>query len=269
MPDFPSEPDKVEIPSGPERQVRFIGGATVDGAPIAYVIVLAAVIAALALIPFSVILSSGGSFPMSQVIYGLLGWVLGPLAGAIASGIGSLVGIFIAPYTAGPYPLIRIYGAVLASFAAGCMITDQKRKSWWIPIAILAIISLAAYITLAMRNGAYIQYILGGTFLDWSAIILFVLPSRTLIGRWISSKTGLPMVIGLFIGTWVAYGLSHVCQSAIIYSQQNWPEAVWKILIPTIPVETLVRCLIGSLIGAGVIAGIRAINFPLPVKGLF
>ena len=257
-----------DIPSGPERQVRFIGGASVDGAPIAYVIVLAAVIAALALIPFSIILSSGGSFPMSQVVYGLLGWVLGPLAGAIASGIGSIVGIFIAPYTAGPFPLIRIYGAILASFAAGCMISVPKRKAWWIPIAALAVLSLAAYIALAMRNGAHLQFILAGTFLDWSAIILFILPSRTLIGRWIGGKVYFKMVVGLFVGTWVAYGLSHVCQSAIVYSQQNWPETVWKLLIPTIPVETLLRCLIGSLIGTGVIAGIRAINLPSPIKGV-
>ena len=65
-------------PAGEEREVKFLGGVAIDGAPIAYIVVLAAVVAALSFIPFSVILASGGSFPMSQGIYGLVGWILGP-----------------------------------------------------------------------------------------------------------------------------------------------------------------------------------------------
>jgi len=45
-------------PAGEEREVRFLGGAAIDGAPVAYIIVLAAVVTALAFIPFSVILAA-------------------------------------------------------------------------------------------------------------------------------------------------------------------------------------------------------------------
>ena len=104
-------------PSGEERSVKFLGGAAIDGAPVAYIVVLAAVVTALAFIPFSVVLASGGSFPMSQGIFGLIGWVLGPIAGAVASGIGTLIGVFVAPHTAGVWP-VSVYGAVVTSFAA-------------------------------------------------------------------------------------------------------------------------------------------------------
>ena len=67
-----------EMPTGPERNVRLIGGTAIDGAPIAYIIALAAVVAALAMIPLSYVVGGSGSFPLSQAIYGLLGWILGP-----------------------------------------------------------------------------------------------------------------------------------------------------------------------------------------------
>src|ERR1700712_1501431 len=88
-------------PAGDERQVRLLGGTAIDGAPVAYIVVLSAVVTTLAFIPFTVVLASGGSFPMSQGIFALLGLLLGPVAGAVASGIGTLIGIFVAPHTAG------------------------------------------------------------------------------------------------------------------------------------------------------------------------
>src|SRR5512136_1789818 len=110
----------MSTPAGQERKVAFLGSATIDGAPVAYIVVLAAVVTVLAFIPFSVILASGGSFPLSQCIYPLVGWILGPIAGAIACGVGALVGMFLAPHTAG-VPAVRLWGAIIAGFAAGAM----------------------------------------------------------------------------------------------------------------------------------------------------
>jgi hypothetical protein len=81
----------VKIPSGQEREVKNIGGAAIDGTPIAYIVVLAAVVTALAFIPFSVVMASGGSFPMNQGIFGLIGWIMGPIAGAITAGSAYLL----------------------------------------------------------------------------------------------------------------------------------------------------------------------------------
>lgn len=86
-----------------------VSSAAIDGAPIAYIVVLAAIVTTLSFIPFSIVLASGGSMPLSQAVFPLLGWLLGPIAGAIASGIGSLIGAFLAP-TQQEFPLFRSLG---------------------------------------------------------------------------------------------------------------------------------------------------------------
>lgn len=256
-------------PSGEEREVKFLGGAAIDGAPVAYIVVLAAVVTALAFIPFSVVLASGGSFPMSQGIFGLIGWVLGPIGGAVASGIGTLIGAFVAPHTAGVWP-VSVYGAVVTSFAAGVMVWGGTRKAWWIGVEILAILSFLLFVGRAiLLNGVTFGNAILGSFVDWSSIILFALPTRILFARWISSKNIGMVALGLFLGTWMTFGLAHVCQSAITYFMFNWPEEVWVMLIPLIPIEFLSRCAIGTVIGTGVIAGLRAIGLVKPTNAIY
>ena len=97
------------IPEGEERKVEAVSSAAIDGAPIAYIVVLAAIVTTLSFIPFSIVLASGGSMPLSQAVFPLLGWLLGPIAGAIAGGIGALIGAFLAPYTVG-IPAISVFG---------------------------------------------------------------------------------------------------------------------------------------------------------------
>jgi hypothetical protein len=256
-------------PSGKERKVEFLGGASIDGAPVAYIVVLAAVVTALAFIPFSVVLASGGSFPMNQGLFGLIGWVLGPIAGAIASGIGALIGVFVAPHTAGVWP-VTVYGAVVASFTAGCMVLSGPRKNWWIGVTALAILSLAVFVGRAIfSNGITVQSAILGTIVDWSAILLLALPTRTLFAQWINSKNYGLVAIGLALGTWMSFGIAHVCQSAITYYMFNWPEEVWIMLTPIIPFEFLMRCAIGTVIGTGVIAGLRAIGLVKPPHAIY
>jgi hypothetical protein len=256
-------------PAGEEREVKFLGGAAIDGAPIAYIVVLAAVVLVLAFIPFSVILASGGSFPMSQGITPLVGWLLGPIAGAIASGIGALVGVFLAPHTAG-VPVVSILNAMLCSFAAGAMVIGAKRKIWWIPLAVLFIIAWLLFAGRAMvQNGVGLWPAIAGSFLDWSGILLWILPTRTLFARWINNKSLAKTALGLFLGTWMIAGVGHVVSAMITYFMFNWPEEVWVTLIPIIPFENLMRCLIGTVIGTGVIAGLRAIGLVKPTEAIY
>jgi hypothetical protein len=258
-----------EKPAGEEREVKFLGGAALDGAPVAYVVVLAAVVAALAFIPFSVVLASGGSFPLSQGIFPLVGWLLGPVAGAVASGIGTLVGVFLAPHTAG-VPVVSILGGVIASFAAGAMVLGKERNKWWIPLAVIFVIAWLLFAGRAVvQNGVSLYAAIAGSFLDWSGILLFILPTRTLFARWINSKNLAKTALGLFLGTWMIAGVMHVTQSCITYFMFNWPEEVWVTLIPIIPFENLMRCLTGTVIGTGVIAGLRAIGLVKPTWAIY
>ena len=256
-------------PAGEERQVRFLGSTAIDGAPIAYIVVLAAVVVALAFIPFSVILASGGSFPMSQGIYPLVGWLLGPIAGAIASGIGALIGVFLAPHTAS-VPAVSVLNAVITSFAAGAMVIGRKRRAWWIPLTVLFIIAWLLFAGRAMvQNGVGVWPAVAASFVNWSAILLFALPTRTLFARWINSKNMGLVAAGLFLGTWMISGLGHLVATTVMYFMFNWPEEVWLTLIPIIPFEHLMRCLIGTVIGTGVIAGLRAIGLVKPTEAIY
>lgn len=256
-------------PAGQERQVKFLGGAAIDGAPVAYIVVLAAVLTALAFIPFSVVLASGGSFPVSQGVFALVGWILGPIAGGVAAGIGALLGVFLAPHTAGT-PVVTVYGAIVASFTAGAMVLGAKRKSWWIGITVLALIAFALYAGRALFvNGVPLGIAVAELLSIEVAILLWVLPTRTLIARWIHDPNMAKVAVGLFAGTWMCFNIANVTQSAVTYIMFNWPTEVWVMLIPIVPMENLFRALIGMVIGTGVIAGLRAIGLVKPENALY
>lgn len=257
------------LPKGEERQVQTMSVASIDGTPVAYIVVLASVVAALAFIPFTIVLASGGGMPLSQSIIPLLGWILGPMAGALASGIGTLIGIFIAPYTAG-IPALSIWGAVLGSFTAGAMILGYRRKYWWIGLTIFFVLQLFVYTRHAIiYNGVTPKVVIAGSFVDWSGVLLYALPTRTLFARWIKSQKIVPLMAGLFLGTWTVWGVIHLSQITVSYYMFNWPEEVWIVLIPIMPTENLIRCIAGTVIGAGVISGLREINLVKPREAIY
>lgn len=257
-------------PKGQEREVKNIGGAAIDGAPIAYIVVLAAVVTALAFIPFSVVLASGGSFPMNQGILGLMGWVLGPIAGAIASGVGALIGVFVAPHTAGVW-FVTVIGAIVASFAAGTMGTqNESRKGWWVGVTIVTLIAMAIYLGRAIFvNGIALQWAILASFVNWSSLLLFILPTRNMVAKWIGSKNVGLVALGLALGTWIAFGIAHTVQNAFTYTMFNWPEEIWVMLSSIIPFEFLSRAAIAAVIGTGVIVGLRAIGLVKPTEAVY
>lgn len=259
----------TKTPAGEERKVKFLGGAAIDGAPVAYIIVLATVVVVLAFFPLSAVLAIGGSFPMYQGILAIVGWILGPIAGAVCTGIGALIGVFLAPHTS-VVPFVTVMGAIVAAFAAGSMVIGDKRKGWWLWVFLYGLISYLYFIGRALfLNKVGLWPVIAGTFVDWSGLLLFALPTRTLFARWIHGKNWGLVVAGLALGTWMVYGLTHATSGAITYHMFNWPEATWLALIPLIPVENLVRAAVGVVIGGGVIAGLRAIGLVKPENALY
>ncbi len=259
----------MTVPSGEERKVKFLGSAAIDGAPVAYIVVLAAVVAALCFVPFSMILAVGGSFPMAQGIFPLVGWILGPVAGAVASGVGRAIGVFVAPHTAG-VAVVSIWAAMLGSFSAGVMDGQGKRKTWWLPLTVFFVLEWVLFAGRAViQNGVGLWAAFAGSFIDWSGVVLFALPTRTLAARWLKSQNMGQVVAGLFLGTWMIAGVTHLSATVILYFMSNWPEDVWITLIPIIPMENLFRCLIGTVIGSGVIAGLRAIGIVKPTEATY
>jgi hypothetical protein len=257
--------EEPELPLGPERTVIFLESATISGAPVAYVIMLSAVVAVLSFIPFSIALSTGSSFPMSQGVYGLMGWVLGPWAGAWASGIGTLVGIFLAPHTAG-IPWISVVGAASCAVFAGAIVPRGRRTLGALLSAVVLVEIFLYWHHAIVRNGVYPRIVFYADLSRLFAFALFVLPTRRWIGRMIASPHLRTVAAGLFLGTWAATGMMMSGESLLAYYLLNWPQEVFVMFIPIIPVEQCFRSAIGAIIGTGVIAGLRAMSIVKPAK---
>ena len=258
-----------EFPLGEEREVKRSIGVSLDGAPLTYIVTLASAVAVLAFVPLSVVLGSGKSFPLSQGIYPLVGWLLGPVAGAVAAGTGALIGIFLAPHTS-TFPVATILGALAGGLAAGAMARRGSRSRWWLPLSVVFLLVYFLYAGRAIfLNGAGVWPVLAGSFIDWSALLLFVLPTRGLAAGWLEHAETRRLAAGLFLGTWIAAGLSHLTASLAVYFLINWPNAVWATMAPLAPLEHLVRCLVGAVIGSGVIAGLRATGMVKPPHALY
>ena len=75
--------------------------------------------------------------------------------------------------------------------------------------------------------------------------------------------------MGLFFGSRTVAGVYHVSQAMITYTMFNWPEEVWILLIPIMPLENLVRSLVGAFIGVRVISGLRAIGIMNPEAAIY
>ncbi len=246
--------------SGDAREVRRSTMAAIDGVPLTMIVAMAAVVAALSLVPFSAVLGIGGSFPLSQAVYPLVGWLLGPIAGALATGVGAVVGLLVAPHTAGSLPWMRFLAAALSGFAAGTMTVEARRRRWWMPIAALMVVVLWLYGKRALANGIALPLFLLGSFIDSSALALYLLPTRDWIGRALSAERWPWVATGLFFGTWVAAGLSHLLATTAYYLLYNWPAEVWWTLVPVMPVEHLFRAGVGTVLGLGVLRGMRALG---------
>ncbi len=258
---------KIEL-QGEEREIKSLGSAALDGTPLNHIMVMSTVVTVLNFIPFSITIGAGGIFPLSQGIFPLLGWILGPFGGAVASGIGTLMGVFLAPHTAG-IPPISIFGAIISSFTAGTMTIGRHRRYWWVGIAIFFTIILFLYVSRALDNGVSMSIIIKGSLIDWSGLLFFILPTRTLFAKWINSKNLYLVSLGLFFGSWTISGLYHLSQVFITYNIFNWPEKVWIFLIPIMPLENLIRSLVGTFIGVRVIYGLRAIGIIKPQAAIY
>ena len=254
--------------AGPEREIKFHDSATIGGAPIAFVIVLATVIAVLSCIPFSIVLSGGSSFPMAQGVYSFNGWVLGPWAGFVASAIGALVGVFLAPHTAG-IPWLAVSGAGLAALYAAAL-KPSGRHGLWLALSLFTVGGWLSFYHVAVNlNGVDSSVFLLSYLTHITSTVLFIAPTRIWIGCLIASPDLKRVSVGLFFGTWIAASLMMFYMSWLSYLVISWPEEVFYIFFVMVPLENLARSLIGAVIGTGVIAGLRSMALIKPPEAMF
>ncbi|MBI3757939.1 MAG: hypothetical protein HY267_08180 [Deltaproteobacteria bacterium] len=244
----------LELPTGPRREVRIHGQATIAGAPVAYVAMLAAVVAGLSLVPFSIVLGTGGgTFPLSEALFALVGIVLGPSAGAVTVLVGRLIGVGFAPHTAGS-GVLSACCAVIGPIAAGTMCRPGKR---WIAPWVFCTLCYAVYVGRALTLDVSLRLALVTTAANWLALLLWVSPLRVLAVHWLR---GPRLVAGLALITYVATTAVNTVNATVEYFRIGWPAEVWFVLAPLIPLERLGLTAVGTFIGVGVIRGLRQVS---------
>jgi hypothetical protein len=249
-----TEKGLLEIPTGPRREVRTHSRAVIAGAPVAYVAMLAAVIAGLSLIPFSVILGAGGgTFPLSEALFALVGIVLGPGAGAVTVLVGRLIGIGLAPYTAGS-GVLSACCAVIGPIAAGTICQPGSR---WVGPWVICTLCYAVYIGRALTLDVSLRLALVTTAANWLALLLWVSPLRGRAAHWLR---GPRLVAGLALITYIATNAVNIVNATVEYFRVGWPAQVWVVLAPLIPLERLGLTVVGAFIGVGVIRGLRQVS---------
>jgi len=238
------------------------------GAPISYVALLAAVTAVLQLIPFSVVLGPGISFPLSLATGGLMGILLGPWAGAIAVLIGGVIGVLIAPHTAFLGPL-TILVLIMAPLASGLIATGRRHivgayligaaVVWWILYIVIDGFPEDRLILLYPW-----RYLLPG-------LLLFIPGLNNKAVRLLHSENRLALAAALGYTIWISLQADHTISSIvgnlILFPL---PEEVYRfLLLFIIGAERGALTLVGVVIGMGVIFGLRRMGIQKPEQGVW
>ena len=238
------------------------------GAPVSYIALLAAVTAVLQLIPFSVVLGAGISFPLSLAVTGLVGILLGPWAGAVAVAIGSGIGVMIAPHTAWLGPL-TVLVMVVTPIASGLIVNGKRR---WVGIYLIA----ASFIWWGLfiaTNG--FPKVWTSLLQPWRYLIPGLLLFTPVINekaiRFLKSEKRLAMGVSLAYIIWVSGSVDHTLSSIIgNLILFRMPEEVWSFLtLYIIGAERGVLALVGMVIGLGVMVGLRQMGMTKPEMGVW
>jgi hypothetical protein len=166
--------------------------------------------------------------------------------------------------------MVTVVGAVVGSLTAGVMTaaahpSRRGRAWWWLPVAVILVVAYGVYMAwAALRNGVAPYALALGSFINWSALLLWLLPTRGMVARWIRHDDLKRVTAGVAVGTWVAAGLSHMAAGMVMYFITNWPQAIWLGMAALAPFEHGLRTLVGTVIGTGVIAGLRATGLVKP-----
>jgi hypothetical protein len=186
----------------------------------------------------------------------------------VASGAGTVVGIFLAPHTAG-VPWISTVGAASAPLYAAAIVPRGRRLLGAV-LSVAAILWIVLYWQHAIvRNGVSPRIVVYASASNLFAVALFISPARRWMGRLIVDPDLKKVALGLFFATWTASALMMAEEAVPTYYLLNWPQAVFEIFIPVIPLEQTVRSFIGMIIGTGVIAGLRAMAIVKPAAASY
>ena len=226
------------------------------GVPASSIALLAAVTAAFQLIPFSVVLGPGTSFPLSLAIHSLIGVLLGPAAGGLTVLIGSTIGIMIAPHTAflGPFTVLVV---ALGAVVGGLIASGRAHIAGFYLIGAGCLWIVLYYALLGAPQNLIVLFYPWRYFLPGVLLLIPQLNKKVIL--MLQSEKRWQLAVAYCYVAWISSQADHTVSSIlgneILY---QLPEEVWTaLMIAIVGAERGVLALVATVIGTGVILGLR------------
>jgi len=214
---------------------------------IATISVFAALYVVLGYIPLFYIFGVYGQYITAALIIApVIGIILGPVGGALATAIGGIVGMMLTGnMPMGPFTFLP---GTLDALCIGLTF----RGKWYASAGILAVFIIAFAALPSIGAAKYFIW------LHATALFLLLSPASTLAVKYIKGTNLQELVLGVGVLVFIGVLVDHVVGSFIFQSLNPLPQSVWETVAFIYPIERLLVTVVASIIGAGIIRGIKA-----------
>jgi len=235
---------KAKSVSLPEKSPLAIHLTTRDVASIS---VFAALYAALGFIPLFYIFGAYGQFITAALILApITGIILGPVGGTLAIAIGGIAGMSIT----GNMPM-GIFSFLPGTFDALCVGLAFRGK-WYASAAIFAVFIVAFAMLPSIGTAKYFIWF------DAFALLILLSPASTLAKEYVKNNDPQKIVMGVGILAFIGVLIDHIVGSLFFQILTPLPQSIWEAVAFIYPIERVLVTIVATIIGAGIIKGIRA-----------
>jgi hypothetical protein len=232
-----------------------LGPGAINGVPVAYLAIWAAIYAVAAILP-AIPLIGGGTFGAQEFILVIAGIIFGPIAGLVAAIVGGIIASLIAPATA-YFGLGTFISPAIGALSAGLL---MKNRVWSRAIVLALLIVMLVAWPLFPATSAIGSYV----YRHWA---LFPMDLTAIVGVAVSPwavrqiKTFDPKRVwmGVAIIGWTAYMVNHVAISlgySFLYPEgpQQW---VFSWTSGAVPLQRIALTVVATIVGTALVVGLH------------
>ena len=249
-----NETPSTNLEASPPPARRWDVKGRIFGVPISLVAIWAALFVAASAIPALPVPGMAGVITVNAIMTAISGVVLGPAA-AIANMAGGIISMLLFPYGAflGPLSFLPV---CVGGLVAGVLFADR-----WKLAGVIELLVVAAWFV----NPASWSTLMWVVPLPYTAIVLLVIfigPLRRWARRQILTLDKARIWPAMFLFVTVAHSAEYLTTNSMV----NWMYNLsWQYWVPTWPywvgVDTVI-IIISTIIGVGVLTGLRRARLP-------
>jgi len=214
---------------------------------IASISIFAALYVVMGTMPLFYIFGAYGQFITAALLIApIVGIALGPVGGTLAIAIGGIAGMALT----GNMPM-GIFSFLPGTMDALCVGLAFRGK-WYASAAIFAVFILAFAALPSIGAAKYFVWF------DAFALLILLSPASTLAVGYAKSVDPQKIVMGVGILAFIGVLIDHIVGSLIFQVLTPIPQTVWEAVAFIYPIERVLVTIVATIIGAGIIRGIRA-----------